>query len=47
MGTPGPVHAADSHHLIRVHRARANNLKNGQHLAEYVGSGASTVARRT
>jgi excinuclease UvrABC ATPase subunit len=87
MGAPGPVHAADSHDLIRVHRARENNLKNvsaeipkrrltlgpgtghdggrvvfeclpsdlaaarhtltGQDLAEYVGSGASTVAKRT
>ena len=28
MGAPGPVHAADSHDLIRVHRARENNLKN-------------------
>src|SRR5215472_8301190 len=25
---PGPVHAADSHDLIRVHGARENNLKN-------------------
>jgi excinuclease UvrABC ATPase subunit len=28
MGTPGPLHAADSHDLIWVHRARENNLKN-------------------
>ncbi len=28
MGAPGPVHAADSHDFIRVHRARENNLKN-------------------
>jgi len=28
MGAPSPVHAADSHDLIRVHRARENNLKN-------------------
>jgi DNA-binding CsgD family transcriptional regulator len=27
-GYPGPVHAADSHDLIRVHGARENNLKN-------------------
>src|ERR1700694_3279488 len=28
MGAPAPVRAADSHDLIRVHRARENNLKN-------------------
>src|SRR6202048_3010522 len=28
MGAPGPVHAADSHDLIKVHGARENNLKN-------------------
>src|SRR5262252_4498484 len=27
-GSAGPVHAADSHDLIRVHGARENNLKN-------------------
>jgi hypothetical protein len=52
MGTPGPVHVPDSHDLIRVHRARENNLAaarhtlTAQHLAEYVGTGASTADRR-
>jgi energy-coupling factor transporter ATP-binding protein EcfA2 len=62
MGAAGRVHAADSHRLIRVHRARVklaiqmatdggiyvlDEPTSGLHLAEYVGTGASTVDRRS